>query len=209
MREWESRLGAASVNLAGWDRYLKRIGEQGIEINTVAELESDPKRDRRLYELERQVDREVPGAEPPTKVPFEEFQKVWGRTNLVPDGWFVPLDNDEYVAMTNLWSSQAAANILYVGLTGVIRSHRRRGFAIALKLRAVEFARKQGIAEIRTENASNNERMLTINNRLGFVRQPGNIYFVKEMRDERPEDAELTIIDRVVEQPAPAGAATE
>ena len=57
MREWESRLGAASVNLADWDRYLKRIGEQGIEINTVAELESDPKRDRMLYELERQRSR--------------------------------------------------------------------------------------------------------------------------------------------------------
>ncbi len=142
-------------------------------------------------------------------MPFEEFQKVWGRTNLVPDGWYVPLDNDEYVAMTNPWSSQAAANILYVGLTGVVRSHRRRGIAIALKMRAVEFARKQGIAEIRTENASNNERMLTIKNRLGFVRPPGNIYIVKEMREERPEDAELTIIDRVVEQPAPAGLAAQ
>ena len=134
---------------------------------------------------------------------------MWGRTNLVPDGWFVPLDNDAYVGMTNLWSSQAAANVVYAGRTGVFRSHRRRGIAIALKLRAVEFARKQGIAEIRTQNASNNERMLTINNRLGFVRHPGNSYFVKEMREESPEDAELTIIERVVEQPAPAGAATE
>ena len=93
MRDWESRLDPATLNLAEWKRYPRRIAEQGIEIKTVVELASDPNRDRKLYELGWAVDRDVPSTEPPSKLPFEEFQKVWERTNLVPDAWFVALHN--------------------------------------------------------------------------------------------------------------------
>ena len=42
--------------------------------------------------------------------------------------------------------------------------------------------------------------MLGINNRLGFVRQPAHIEFVKVMREERPEDAHLKIQDTPQEE---------
>ena len=200
MRDWESRMDPTSFNLADWSRYPQRMAEQGLEIRTVAELESDPNRDRKLYELEWSVDRDVPSPEPPSKVPFEEFQKVWERTNLIPDAWFVALDNGEYVGMTNLWTSQGDANLLYVGLTGVIRSHRNRGIATALKLKSVEFALEKGFGEIRTWNNTNNAGMLGINNRFGFVRQPAHIEYVKAMREERPEDANLKIVDPTEEE---------
>ena len=205
MRDWESRLDPASVNMADWERYPRRMAEQGIEIKTVVELASDPDRDRKLYELEWAVDKDVPSPEPPQKLPFEEFQKVWERKGLVQDGWFVALDNGEYVGMTNVWSSQAAPNVLYVGLTGVIRSHRKRGIAMALKLQSIDYVRKQGIGDLRTWNESNNQGMLGINNRLGFVRQPAHIDFVKELRPERPEDAELTLADQAEEDPTAEG----
>ena len=133
-------------------------------------------------------------------MPFEEFQKVWERTNLLTDAWFVAVDNGEYVGMTNLWTSQANAKLLYVGLTGVARSHRKRGIAMALKVRSVEFALQNGFNEIRTWNETNNQAMLGINNRLGFVRQPAHIEFVKVMREERPEDAHLKIQDTPQEE---------
>ncbi len=193
MRDWESRLDPASLDLDEWSRYPRQVAEQGLEIKTVAELESDPNRDRKLYELEWLIDRDVPSPEPPSKVPFEEFQKVWERTNLLPDAWFVAVDNGEYVGMTNLWTSQANSKLLYVGITGVARSHRKRGIAMALKVRSVEFALQKGFSEIRTWNETNNQAMLGINNRLGFVRQPAHIEFMKAMREERPEDADLKI----------------
>ncbi len=200
MRDWESRLDPATINLADWERYAQRMAEQDIEIKTVAELTSDPNRDRKLYELEWAIDQDVPSPEPPMKAPFDEFQKVWERTNLVTDGWFVALDNGEYVGMSNFWLSQADPNLLYVGLTGVVRSHRKRGIAMALKLRGIDYAQKKGIGEIRTWNESNNQGMLGINNRLGFVRQPAHIDFVKEIRAERPEDAELSLVDTSEEE---------
>ena len=209
MRDWESRLDPHRLNPVDWERYPRRIAEQGIEIKTVEELESDPARDRKLYDVEWLIDRDVPSVEPPAKVPFEEFQKVWERTNLISDAWFVALDNGEYVGMSNLWASQADPNVLYVGLTGVIRSHRNRGIAMALKLKTVDYSRQHGIGEIRTWNESNNEGMLEINNRLGFVRQPSHIGFVKEMREERPEDAELTIVPRSEDEAAAEGISTE
>lgn len=200
MRDWESRLDPASLDLNEWSRYSRQVAEQGIEIKTVAELESDPNRDRKLYDLEWFIDRDVPSPEPPSKVPFEEFQKVWERNNLLPDAWFVAVDNGEYVGMTNLWTSQANAKLLYVGLTGVTRSHRKRGIAMALKVLSVEYALQNGFSEIRTWNEINNQAMLGINNRLGFVRQPAHIEFRKEMREERPEDANLKIQDAAQEE---------
>ena len=74
---------------------------------------------------------------------------------------------------------EARPHLLYTGLTGVRRSHRRKGIALALKLRAVDYARRHGIEEVRTWNASTNEGMLGINIRLGFQRQPAWIDFVK------------------------------
>ncbi len=200
MRDWESRLDPASLDMDEWGRYAQQVAEQGIEIRTVAELESDPNRDRKLYELEWLIDRDVPSPEPPSKVPFEEFQKIWERTNLLPDAWFVAVDNGEYVGMTNLWTSQANAKLLYVGITGVTRSHRKRGIAMALKVRSVEYALQKGFSEIRTWNEINNQAMLGINNRLGFVRQPAHIEFRKVMREERPEDANLKIQDTSQEE---------
>ena len=196
MRDWESRLDPLSVNPADWEGYSRRVAEQGIEIKTVVELKPDPNRDRKLYEMEWLIDRDVPSVEPPAKMPFEEFQKVWERTNLIADAWFVALDNGEYVGMSNLWGSQGDPNLVYVGLTGVIRSHRKRGIAMALKLKTVDYARQKGIGEIRTWNESHNKAMLDINNGLGFVRQPSHIDYAKEIREQRPEDAELTIVPR-------------
>ena len=205
MRDWESRLDTASLDSSEWKRYSRRIAEQGIQIKSVVELESDPMRDRKLYELEWLVAKDVPSSEPPAKVPFEEFQKVWERTNHVTDAWFVALDKGEYVGSTDVWLSKAEPHLLYVGLTGVVRSHRGRGIATALKLRSVEFARQQGFKEIRTWNESNNKVILDINNRMGFVRQPAHIDFVKQMREERPEDADLTIVDRDAKDAALSG----
>ena len=50
---------------------------------------------------------------------------------------------------------------------------------MALKLRGIEFAQKEGIRELRTWNASDNAGILEVNSRLGFVRRPAHIAYVK------------------------------
>ncbi len=192
-RHRESRLEPATIQLADWAGYSRRVAEQGIEIRAVTELTSDPDRDRKLYELDWANQQDIPSPEPVVRKSFEEFRKVWQRSNLVQDAWYVALDKGQCVGMTELWSNQADPDLFDIGLTGVLRSHRRRGIAMALKLRGIEFAQKRGIQELRTWNSSNNGAILEMNRRLGFVRRPAHIAYVKEVRAERPEDGELTL----------------
>lgn len=184
MREWESRLDPSRVNLAEWTKYESRMAQAGIELKTVQELESDPDRDEKLYELEWEIEQDVPAPKPPTKMPFAEWKKIWTRTNLLPDAWWIAVQDGRYVGQSNLWGSQARQDLLYTGLTGVARSHRRMGIASALKIQAVRYAQEKGIVEVRTWNEAHNEGMLDINVRLGFVRQPVHIEYIKKLREE-------------------------
>ncbi len=182
-RQWESVLEVSAFDPAPFAGLAEKVAAQGIQIRTVRELESDPERDRKLYELEAALEADVPSSEPTTMPEFEEWQKVWDNPNLLPDGWFVAVHQGQYVGMSVLWGSQASRD-LYTGLTGVRREHRRKGIATAMKLRAIAYAQSVGAPRIRTWNEVNNQGMLSINVRLGFVRQPASIDFVKKLREE-------------------------
>lgn len=77
--------------------------------------------------------------------------------------------------MTELWCDLTNLERLNVGLTGTRRAYRRRGLGLALKLRGIVDAQSCGIREIWTNNASNNVPMLSLNDRLGFVRQIAHV----------------------------------
>jgi len=179
MREWESRLDSAAFDPTPFAGVEEGVRARGVEIRILRELESDPGRDRKLYELDFLLEQDVPATDVKTQPEFEP----WVRRSLehpcaLPDAWFVAVHNGAYVGYSNLWASQAG-EMLYTGLTGVRREYRRQGIALALKLRAVRYAQEQGGREVRTWNEVRNEGMLAINQRLGFVRQPAWIEFEK------------------------------
>jgi GNAT superfamily N-acetyltransferase len=186
MRSWESRLDVAAFDPTPYAGAEERTSACGIEIATYAGLAGDPGRDRKLYELDTALSRDVPHPEPMTPVSFEFYaDRVFNDPDLLPDGWFVAIDraSAQYVGMCQLWNSQASDD-LYNGLTGVLRSHRRRGIALALKLRGIAYAKALGRPTIKTWNEANNRAMLSINEALGFEKQPAWIDFVKVLRTE-------------------------
>ena len=184
MRDWESRLDVSACNLGHFADIDARIHSQGIAIKTLAELADDPRRDRKLYELDIEVAEDVPSPEPFTAWSYEFFeQHVLRSPRLLPDAYFVALHADEYVGLSVLWSNPDSRN-LSTGLTGVKRSYRRKGIALALKLRAVQFAQAYGAPVINTWNESNNRPMLSINEQLGYVKQPASVHFVKLIQEE-------------------------
>jgi len=183
MRAWESRLDVSTFDPSPYAGAQERVREQGIEIATFRELEADPERNRKLHDLEIALNEDVPAPDPVTPVPFEQFVAWLSSPNALPDGYFVAVDKGKYVGLSTLWIRQGSDD-LETGLTGVRREYRRRGIALALKLRAIDYARAAGRRVIRTENNTGNRAMLSINERLGFVKQPPWLIMRKTLREE-------------------------
>ncbi len=184
MREWESRLTVPTFDPTPYAGHVEQVAASGIQVVTLRELMArDPEHRRKLYELDLALARDVPSPEPMTEGSYESFvQRVFESRDLLPDGHFVALDGEHYVGTSAFWKSDEEPDTLYTGLTGVRRAYRRRGIALALKLRAIAFAREQGITILKTWNESNNRAMLSINEALGFVKQPAWVNFVKPLQ---------------------------
>ena len=182
MRESISRLDLVTFDPAQFAGIPEQVRADGIQISSVTELmEYDPDYQSKLYELEWKLIQDVPNTEPPQKLPLEEFVKrIFEDPNFIPEAYLVALDSDRYIGQTTLRHMQADNECYWTGLTGVTRSHRRRGIALALKLRNIDYARQQGAWFIETANEENNP-MLQINLRLGFQPQPAWIEFEKSL----------------------------
>lgn len=178
MRIPVSRLDSTIFDVARFEQKLARVEQSGIAVKTLRELsEQDADWKHKVYELEWECVQDVPSTDPLTKQPFEQFEKrTLGSPNLLPDAWFVAVDGDRYVGLSVLWKNLTTDRLLETGLTGVVRSHRRRSIATAMKVRAIQYAQTHGGAAIVTDNEENNP-MFQLNLQLGFEPQPAHLDF--------------------------------
>lgn len=183
-RGWESRLDVAAFDFSPFEGLEEKVCDQGIEIKTMRQLEDDSERNRKLYELDCEVVKDEPSPEPYTPISYEYFiKRALNHPGSLPDAYFVAVHNDDYVGISCLWANQSN-NDLHAGQTGVKRAYRRRGIATTLKLRTIAYAKEHKHPIIKTWNDSANRPMLSINERLGFMKQPAWIDFVKIIKEE-------------------------
>lgn len=173
MRFPRSRLRVDHFDFAPYAGLVERVAAGGIQIASLAELmDRDPQWQHNLYELDWAGTQDEPSPEPPTKLPFEEYVKrFFDSPDFLPEAIFVALDGVSYVGMSALEKDLARPDHLETGFTCVLRSHRRRNIATALKLKAIAFAKAYGARTIDTGNEENNP-MFQINLRLGFQPLP-------------------------------------
>lgn len=185
MREPDSRLDVRAFDPERFAGIEEKVAASGIEIVTLPQLqERDNSWMRKLYDLENAIDEDVPDTDTPTPQPLEEYAKRFKRPNVRPDAWFIALDGTECVGMSTLWPSTVLKDKLYVGITGVLRSHRRRSIATALKLKTIDFAQRYGAAVIETGNEENNP-MYELNLKLGFKPIPAWLTLEKNLQEQK------------------------
>ncbi len=175
MRQQESVLDVAAFDPAPYAGLDERLAAEGITIRTLAELESDAERDRKLYDLEWALFQDTPGVDTSTRRPFDEWvANEINNPRLPHDGYFIALDGSRYIGLTHFWDRSAAQGptAFAIGLTAVLPDYRRRGIATALKVRSIRYAQAVGCPTIRTASEEHNAPMLTLNTRLGFIRLP-------------------------------------
>ena len=182
-REWQSRLDVNGFDPTPFAGAMERVASQGIEItNLAAERETNENALTDAYELDQIISHDVPDIEPYTEVSFDVFRKnVIDAPYSIPEAFLIAKHDGRYVGLAWMAGSEEEPDILYQGLTGVIREYRGKGIAMALKLATVECARRHGMREIRTWNDTMNRPMLRINEAMGFQKQPAEIVYLKDL----------------------------
>lgn len=190
-REWQSRLDVNAFDPSPFAGAMERATGQGITITSMA-AEQAVNADALIeaYRLHSTCSRDVPDIEPYTEVSYDDFLKnVINAPYSIPEAFLIAKHGSRYVGLAWMAGSAEEPGILYQGLTGVLSEYRGKGIAMALKLANVEAAGRLGKREIRTWNDTTNRPMLRINEAMGFVKQPAEIVYLKDLTTE-PAPAE-------------------
>jgi GNAT superfamily N-acetyltransferase len=184
IRDVRSELNVQTFDLSPFTGLEDRFRRNGIEIKTLPELEDDPERNRKLYDLDWELSLSVPGdlAAGIGRRGLEKYVEyaITGSDTL-PEGFFVAVKGEEYIGLSHLLVSEKDVS-LYQGLTGVKPQYRRQGIGLAMKIRAIAYAQACGYARIRADNDVKNIPMLTMNERLGYIKKPDLITFEKQLQ---------------------------
>jgi GNAT superfamily N-acetyltransferase len=185
-RHWISRLNLEKFDLRPYAQTEEKLRAAGIAIKSFSELSDDPDRNQKLFDLWWAIQQDIPaaGGATPTPITFEHYVETrLTGPKFMPDGYFVALHNSDYVGTSAFWGAEER-KIIRNGITGIKREYRRRGIALALKIKGIEYAKQQGYEKIETQNNSINRPMLSINEALGFEKQPAIIVYKKIFREE-------------------------
>ncbi len=188
IRDIRSELDVRAFNPGRFSGLEERFSGRGIEIKTLPELEGDRERNRKLYDLDWELSLSVPG----------DLAAGIGRRGLdqyieyaitgpqaLPDGFFVAVKGEEYIGLSHVQTIEKGVR-LYQALTGVKPAYRHLGIGLALKVRAIAYARASGHSRILADNDAKNTSMLALNQKLGFVTKSELITFEKKFRGVEP-----------------------
>lgn len=186
-RRYESWLETRDFDFSPYAHIEEQVRAAGLEIKSLAELEDDPQRYRKLWELDWLLFQDVPMGVKFVKRELEQWIKdEMEDPHFKPEACFIALDprrddplTGSYVGYSQL--TRNPAGFWGINMTGVLREYRGQGLAKALKLRGMRYVQEHAGEQIRTTNDPPNMAMLGINITLGFRRQPSWLRYQKAL----------------------------
>jgi GNAT superfamily N-acetyltransferase len=129
-----------------------------------------------MYEVAREAYPDIPGEDDAEVASYEEWlsMDMQGAGDR-PEATFVALHDGDVVAYAKLALSRARPSVAMHDITGVKRAWRGRGIAGALKAAEIAWAKENGYERLETQNEERNEPIRRLNERYGYVVQPGSV----------------------------------
>ncbi|MEM7029772.1 MAG: GNAT family N-acetyltransferase [Chloroflexota bacterium] len=181
MREANSQIDLADYDFSHFEKSQEKVLGQGIELLTLPEIQArDQDWMKPYHALFTAIITDIPDTDDTTPQPIAEFAKEFEHPNFLPNAQFFALEDGKWVGLSTIWKDAVQEDRHWVGVTGILPSHRRRGIATALKWLTFDYARRHNVRYIVTENEENNP-MYDLNIALGFEPLPGWLTYRKEI----------------------------
>jgi GNAT superfamily N-acetyltransferase len=178
-------LDLASFDDRPYDGKISALRAKGFQFTSMEALGNTEEVQRRLYALNDMTASETPGSEGEHPwLSFDDFQKkVCGADWYIPAGQMVVLDTagGDWAALSAITRFQGA-EYAYNLHTGVDRRYRGRKLGQSVKVLALRFARDVlQTTTVRTTHNVKNLPMIAIDEKMGYVRTPGNYRMEKTL----------------------------
>lgn len=168
-----------------YDRIIENLRGQGFQFTSMENLGNTEEAQRKLYTLNNATAMDVPGTDgEPSWLSFEDFQKSVCQANWYqPAGQMIVIDTT-----TGRWVGLSAitrfegAEYAYNLHTGIDRNYRGRKLGQAVKVMALRYAREVlKVKTVQTHHNDQNQPMIAIDRKFGYLQIPGVYTMVKEM----------------------------
>jgi ribosomal protein S18 acetylase RimI-like enzyme len=178
---FESALDLRAFDPSQFAPVFDRIAGFGYRLTTLAELRKErPTSDRELYEVHHEGMKDVPlpgGMVINTN--YDQWRKQFDNPTNDPAFFFLAMQNERIVGMTSIELLQDGPAI--TESTTVLREHRNRGVALALKVKSLIALKEIDRTEARTHNDTENPSIIHLNEKLGYRRLPGWLQWEKRL----------------------------
>ena len=140
------------------------------EILNLAQLMKDDREEniKRINELEEVVWQDVPMVDPRPPMKLDDFIELFEKTPYIEEACFFIRVADQLVAQSTVGVNGDKIALVY--MTGSRSEFRKKGLATALKYLSMNKLKELGHEKLNTMNDLQNKPMLSINNKMGFIR---------------------------------------
>ena len=177
-RYWRLDLGANADRIRELrSAAQKRLDTTDVVLRTVAELGGEPFL-RQLLPVAHATFADIPKSVEYVPEPYEDWV-VWMQPPAVlPERIWVAVLDGQPIGYSYLAYHPSSVE---TGFTGVLREHRGKGLARALKLETLVQAIDLGVTAVETDNDSENAPILHLNEELGYEEMPGKLEFHRKL----------------------------